>query len=99
MAVAVKLPDLGTNVEECKLLTWRVQEGEAVKRGQALADIETDKAIVELESTAEGVLLRHTIQPNEMARTGDVLAYVGQAGETAPVETEKPTRQVRLPQL
>ncbi len=87
MAVAVKLPDLGTNVEECKLLAWRVQEGETVKRGQALADIETDKAIVELESTAEGVLLRHTIQPNDMARTGDILAYVGQAGESAPTET------------
>lgn len=84
MAVAVKLPDMGTNVEECKLLAWRVQEGEQVKRGQVLADIETDKAVAELESTAEGVLLRHMVQAGVMAQTGETLAYVGQPGEAVP---------------
>jgi pyruvate dehydrogenase E2 component (dihydrolipoamide acetyltransferase) len=86
MAVAVRLPDMGTNVEECKLLAWRVQEGEPVKRGQVLADIETDKAVAELESTAEGVLLRQAVKPETMARTGDVLAYIGQPGEALPDE-------------
>ena len=43
MAAAIKLPDMGTNVEECKVLCWRVQKGAAVKRGDILADIETDK--------------------------------------------------------
>jgi pyruvate dehydrogenase E2 component (dihydrolipoamide acetyltransferase) len=81
MAVAIKLPDMGTNVEECKLLAWRVREGERVKRGEVLAEIETDKAVAELESTAEGVLLRHVVKPGEPARTGDILAYVGQPGE------------------
>ena len=42
MAVAIRLPDMGTNVEECKLQSWRVQEGQRVKRGDVLADIETD---------------------------------------------------------
>jgi pyruvate dehydrogenase E2 component (dihydrolipoamide acetyltransferase) len=81
MAVAIKLPDMGTNVEECKVLAWRVREGERVKRGEVLAEIETDKAVAELESTAEGVLLRHVVKPGEPARTGDTLAYVGQPGE------------------
>ncbi len=84
MAVAIKLPDMGTNVEECKLHAWRVQEGERVKRGDVLADIETDKAVAELESTAEGILLRQVVKAGVMATTGDVLAYVGEAGETIP---------------
>ncbi len=81
MAVVVKLPDMGTNVEDCKVLAWRVREGEHVKRGQILADIETDKAVAELESTAEGVVLRQVVSAGGTARTGDVLAYVGQPGE------------------
>jgi pyruvate dehydrogenase E2 component (dihydrolipoamide acetyltransferase) len=84
MAVAIKLPDMGTNVEECKLLSWRVQEGQRVKRGEVLADIETDKAVAELESTAEGVLLRQVVKAGVMAQMGDILAYVGQPGESVP---------------
>ncbi len=84
MAVAIRLPDMGTNVEECKVHAWRVQVGEQVKRGEVLADIETDKAIAELESTAEGVLLKQVVAAGVMATTGDVLAYVGQKGEAIP---------------
>jgi pyruvate dehydrogenase E2 component (dihydrolipoamide acetyltransferase) len=84
MAVAIKLPDMGTNVEECKLQTWRVQEGQRVKRGDVLADIETDKAVAELESTAEGVLLRQVVKPGVMAQVGEILAYIGQPGEAVP---------------
>jgi pyruvate dehydrogenase E2 component (dihydrolipoamide acetyltransferase) len=87
MAVAIRMPDMGTNVEECKLLAWRVREGERVKRGEVLAEIETDKAVAELESTAEGVLLRHAVKAGDPARTGDVLAYVGQPGEPLPDQT------------
>jgi pyruvate/2-oxoglutarate dehydrogenase complex dihydrolipoamide acyltransferase (E2) component len=61
MASAIKLPDMGTNVEECKVFSWRVREGDAVRRGDIIADIETDKAVAELESTAEGVLLRFVV--------------------------------------
>jgi len=84
MAVAIRLPDMGTNVEECKLQTWRMQEGQRVKRGDVLADIETDKAVAELESTAEGVLLRQVVKPGVMAQVGEILAYIGQPGEAVP---------------
>jgi len=86
MAIAIKLPDMGTTVDECKVLAWKVREGDSVKRGDVLAEIETDKAVAELESTAEGVLLQCRVPAGQMARTGDVLAYVGQAGETVPGE-------------
>ena len=93
MAVAIKLPDMGTNVEECKLHAWRVQEGQRVKRGDVLADIETDKAVAELESTAEGVLLRQVVNAGVMAQMGDVLAYVGQPGESVPDPSAPASRQ------
>ena len=82
MAIAIRLPDMGTNVEECKVLAWKVKEGDFVRRGDVLADIETDKAVAELESTAEGLLLQCRVLAGATARTGDILAYVGQAGES-----------------
>ena len=81
MAIAIRLPDMGTNVEECKVLAWKVKEGDLVKRGDVLADIETDKSVAELESTAEGVLLQFRAPAGATVRTGEILAYVGQAGE------------------
>jgi pyruvate dehydrogenase E2 component (dihydrolipoamide acetyltransferase) len=91
MAVAIRLPDMGTNVEECKVLSWRIKEGDAVKRGDVLADIETDKAVAELESTAGGVLLQHAVKAGDLVRTGDILAYVGKPGESLAVEAKTAT--------
>ena len=88
MAVAIRLPDMGTNVEECKVLSWRIKPGESVKRGDVLADIETDKAVAELESTGEGVLLQVVVKEGELARTGDILAYVGKPGESVAGEAQ-----------
>lgn len=94
MAVAIRLPDMGTNVEECKVHAWRVQVGEQVKRGEVLAEIETDKAVAELESTAEGVLLKQVVAAGVLAQTGDILAYVGQAGESIPDSPAAAARNV-----
>ena len=88
MAVAIRLPDMGTNVEECKVLSWRIKPGESVKRGDVLADIETDKAVAELESTGEGVLLQVVMKEGDLARTGDILAYVGKPGESVAGEAK-----------
>jgi len=93
MPVAIKVPDLGTTVDEIKLVAWLVEEGEQVKRGDALAEIETDKAASELESVAEGVLLKHVVLAGETAAKGDVLAYVGKPGETIP-DREAPVEAV-----
>ena len=86
MAVAIRVPDLGTTVDEIKLVSWLVEEGETVRRGQPIAEIETDKAVSELECVAEGVLLKHVAQPDQVVETGAVLAYVGRAGEAVPDE-------------
>ena len=98
MPSPIRLPDMGTNVEECRVQSWRVKEGDAVKRGDILAEIETDKAVAELESTAEGVLLRQIVKAGDMAHTGDILAYVGKPGDHVPTETKTaPTPSATLP--
>lgn len=86
MATAIKVPDLGTTVDEIKIVAWLVEEGQSVKRGDVLAEIETDKATIELESVAEGVLLKLITPAGETAQEGDVLAYIGEMGESVPDE-------------
>lgn len=81
MAVPIKMPDLGTTVEEFTIMAWRISEGDTVSLGDELADIETDKAVTALESTTGGVVLRLCCEAGELVHTGDTLAYIGQAGE------------------
>jgi TPP-dependent pyruvate/acetoin dehydrogenase alpha subunit len=81
---------MGTNVEECRVQSWRVQVGEPVKRGTVIADIETDKAVAELESTAEGILLQQVIPAGHVVAKGEILAYVGTAGESVPATEGAP---------
>ncbi len=63
MAQPIKMPDLGTTVEEVTLVAWLKQVGDAVKRGEPLCEVETDKATDQLESVAEGVLLARSSRP------------------------------------
>ena len=98
MAVAIRVPDLGTTVDEVKLVAWLVKEGESVKRGDILAEIETDKAMTDLESVAEGVLLKQVVPADTMAQKGDLLAYVGKPGEAIP-EPEMPVETLMEKEL
>jgi pyruvate/2-oxoglutarate dehydrogenase complex dihydrolipoamide acyltransferase (E2) component len=84
MAAAIKMPDLGTTVEQITVLKWLKKEGEAVKRGDPLCEIQTDKAVTELESVAQGVLLKQIVAENTDVAVGDVIAYIGTVGEAAP---------------
>lgn len=91
MAAAIKVPDLGTTVDTVKLVSWLVREGDSVKRGDALAEIQTDKATSDLESVAEGMVLKILVPADSTVEKGAVLAYVGQAGEAIP-EGSKPAQ-------
>ena len=84
MATAIKMPDLGTTVEQITVLKWLKKEGEAVKRGEPLCEIQTDKAVTELESFSQGILLKRVVTENTDVAIGDVIAYIGQAGEKIP---------------
>jgi pyruvate dehydrogenase E2 component (dihydrolipoamide acetyltransferase) len=87
MAEIVTMPKLGFDMAEGTLVRWVINEGENVTKGAVLAEIETDKATVEVESTHEGVLLRHLVQQGTAVPVNDPIAVVGAAGEEVDVDT------------
>lgn len=88
--VRVTLPDLGTTADCVVVEKWRVKVGDRIRRGDILADIQTDKATSELESVAEGVVLELLIAEGESGKVGDALLLVGPVEERTPVEDAAP---------
>lgn len=84
MATAITIPDMGTTVDTMVIENWRVEEGDHVERGDILAEIQTDKALTELESFARGVVLRRMVPQGAEVQVGQVIAYIGEPGEEVP---------------
>lgn len=79
------LPDLGEGVHEAELLKWRVKVGDTVKEHDILADMETDKAVVEVPSPRTGVIAALHGSEGEILKVGNALvSFVGSAGGTTP---------------
>ncbi len=84
MAIELKMPALSPTMEEGTLSKWLVKEGDAVKSGDILAEIETDKATMEFESIDEGVIGRILVaEGTEGVKVGTVIAVIGEAGDAA----------------
>ncbi|MBX7144501.1 MAG: 2-oxo acid dehydrogenase subunit E2 [Oligoflexia bacterium] len=99
MATEIKMPQLSDTMNAGKILTWRKSVGDSVKRGDVLAEVETEKANLEIESFHEGVLLKILVPGQATAKVGEVIAVVGQAGEqvgaiTPTAVTQAPTLRV-----
>jgi pyruvate dehydrogenase E2 component (dihydrolipoyllysine-residue acetyltransferase) len=77
----VVMPEIGVSMDEGTLARWLKQPGDAVTAGEAIAEIETDKAAVELESPADGVLGRHLVAEGATALVGQALVRVLAPGE------------------
>jgi pyruvate dehydrogenase E2 component (dihydrolipoamide acetyltransferase) len=84
MSIAIKIPDIGTTVTIVTLVRWLKKEGDIVNRGDFLCEIETDKATSELESIAEGTILKIMVPEGTELEQGTVIAYIGNKGETVP---------------
>ncbi len=82
MATEVKMPQLSDTMSSGKILTWKKNEGDQVKRGDILAEVETDKANLEIESFFNGVLLKIATPAGTNAKVGEVIAVIGAAGES-----------------
>ena len=82
MATEIKMPQLSDTMSSGKILTWRLNEGAVVKRGDILAEVETDKANLEIESFFNGTLLKVLIPAGSVAKVGEVIAVIGQPGES-----------------
>src|SRR5918999_3881915 len=81
MATDVTMPRLSDSMEEGTILKWLVSEGDEVKRGQEIAEIETDKANMTYESDTEGVLVEIVAQEGDSLPIGEVIARIGEADE------------------
>ncbi len=81
MANPIEMPKLSDTMEEGVLSAWLVDEGEEVSAGDVLAQVETDKATMDLEAFDEGVLLKQVIDEGEAVPIGELIAVIGEEGE------------------
>ena len=81
------MPQLGADMSAGKLLGWRKNVGESVSRGDIIADVETDKADIEVEVFTSGVIEKILVQPGERVPVGTVLAIIHREGEAPKGET------------
>jgi pyruvate dehydrogenase E2 component (dihydrolipoamide acetyltransferase) len=82
VAFEFRLPDIGEGLTEAEVVEWLVGEGQEVALDQPLVQIETDKAVTDIPSPRAGVLLRGA-PAGSVVRVGEVLAVIGETGETA----------------
>ena len=97
MSTDVIMPALGFDMTEGLLARWLKNEGDPVEKGQAIAEIETEKATVEIEAAAAGILARIIVHAGETVPVGTVIGVIAEAGEEvaavpAPPAPPPPTR-------
>src|SRR5688500_7903430 len=90
MGISVVMPALEMAQETGKLVAWLKQEGEQVRKGEMLLEVETDKAVVEIEATGDGILGGVTAKPGDVVQVGRTIAWLLQPGESPPVATAAP---------
>jgi pyruvate dehydrogenase E2 component (dihydrolipoamide acetyltransferase) len=81
MAEIVRMPALSDTMTEGTLVAWHKSVGDKVKSGDLLAEIETDKAVMEFQSPFDGVLLHIGIEAGNAVPVNDIIAVIGKAGE------------------
>lgn len=85
-----KLPFLGPDVEEAKLLSWQIQPGETVRRGQVVCVVDTAKAAVDVEAWQEGTVQELLVAPGEQVHVGQpLLQFAANGGEPVPVSRQR----------
>lgn len=86
MAYEFRFPDIGEGISEGELLTWKVKEGDVVAEDQTLAEIETDKAVVELPSPRAGRIERLHAAEGDMIKVGSVVVTIDEGAPEAAAE-------------
>ncbi len=86
MANVIRMPKLGFDMAEGTLVRWVIDEGQEVTEGEVIAEIETDKATVEVDTQVGGILHKHLVQAGTVVPIGAPIAIIGEAGEEIDVE-------------
>lgn len=97
MAHEIKMPQLSDTMYSGKILVWNKKIGDTIKRGDILAEVETDKANLEIESFQEGTLLEIRTAAGSTANVGEIICVLGQAGETIAASSAAPAAKPSAP--
>ena len=81
MAIAVEMPKMSDTMDEGVLVEWLAEEGDSVSSGDVIAQVETDKATMDLEVYDDGVLLKKVAEAGEGIPIGGLIAVLGEEGE------------------
>jgi pyruvate dehydrogenase E2 component (dihydrolipoamide acetyltransferase) len=87
MALSIVMPALEMAQETGKLIAWRKKEGEQVVKGELLLEVETDKAVVEVEALGDGILAGVRAREGDVVPVGQTIAWLVKPGETPPADT------------
>ena len=93
MSVEIIMPKAGMSMEEGTIIKWLKEEGEAIKEGEPIVEILTDKVNMEVEAESSGYLLKKVRFENEVLPVFTVIGYIGEKGENVsevkPVEKKE----------
>ncbi|MDD2582283.1 MAG: dihydrolipoamide acetyltransferase family protein [Desulfuromonadaceae bacterium] len=91
MSIEITMPKLSDTMTEGMFAGWKKNVGDRVERGDILAEVETDKAVMELEAFASGILIKTIVHGGEQVSVGTVLGLIGEAGEIADSVADTPS--------
>ncbi len=97
MAVKVIMPQGGQDIVTGRVVKWLKSEGETVTKGEVICEVETEKAVFEIEAPDDGVLLRIVIPDGQEAAIFGVIGYIGAPGEVIPAEEKPPEHAIHIP--
>lgn len=97
MAEFFAMPKLGMDMEEGTIVKWLKAEGDTVEKGEPIAEVETDKSTVEVESPASGTVLKLLIAEGDEVPCGTPAAAIGAPGETVSLSAEAPAAEAAAP--
>jgi len=89
MAFEFKFPDIGEGLTEGEIVRWLVKEGDEIKEGQPLVEVETDKALAEIPSPKTGVIQKIMAKEKEIVKVGQVIVVIAEKGEAVAVAPQK----------
>jgi pyruvate dehydrogenase E2 component (dihydrolipoamide acetyltransferase) len=90
MPYEFKFPDIGEGLTEGEIVRWLVKEGDEIKEGQPLVEVETDKALAEIPSPRTGLILKLLAKEKEIVKVGQVIVIFGEKGESLAAPPPKP---------
>jgi pyruvate dehydrogenase E2 component (dihydrolipoamide acetyltransferase) len=90
MATNITMPQMGFDMTEGTIASWLKKEGEAVSKGEAIAEVETDKTTIQIEAFASGVLAKIVVGPGQKTPVGEVIGIIAAPGENITAASPAP---------